>query len=501
VNPIGTRGQVAARAADTARVNDESTTAPGGEHLRLAALHDYRLVDEPADSALEAVVRVAALLAGVPTATANILDQHRQCQLTTTGFTGGDSPRAESMCAVRLLDGETVYVPDASRDPVYRHNPWVTGVRGDVRFYASAPLITADGHVLGTLCVFDEVPRELSGEQIAGLEDLAEVVIALFERRRQARLHAELAAAAEARQRFTDTVLDTIDVAVVAADGNGRLTLFNRAARDWHGLDPDPHLDPREHADRYDLFEADGFTALAADRIPLGRALRDGAVHGAEMVIKRPGETARHLVVSGRSLVGDDGGTLGAVVAMTDVTSDRAHRQELHQAHQRLARAAETDSLTGLVNRAGIRRWLADNTAAMHPADDRLVLAFIDLDHFKDINDARGHATGDAVLRGVAGSLSQVGRPGDLHGRLGGDEFTVAAILPATADIDAWRRRIEASATTTVGDVTVRGSVGTVVLSAANRCTVDELIDRADQAMYRSKARRRRRREPLAVVA
>jgi diguanylate cyclase (GGDEF)-like protein len=475
-------------------VNDESTIAPGREQLRLAALHDYRLVDAPAGSELEAVVRVAALLAGVPTATLNILDDRRQSQLTTTGFVGGESPRSESMCAVRFAEGRMVYVPDASRDPLYRDSPWVTGARGDVRFYTSAPLITAGGHALGTLCVFDSAPRELTGEQLDGLRDLAEIVLALFERRCQARLHAELAAAAEARQRFTETVLDTIDVAVVAADHTGHLTLFNRAARDWHGLEADPDLNPGDHADRYDLFEADGVTALAADRIPLACALRDGEVRGAEIVIKQAGQPARHLVTSGRSLIAGDGRVLGAVVAMSDVTSDRVQRQALHQAHQRLALAAETDSLTGLVNRAGIRRWLADNSAAMNPGDDRLVLAFIDLDHFKDINDARGHAAGDAVLRGIAGSLSQVGRPGDLHGRLGGDEFTVAAVLPASADVEAWRRRIEASAVTTVGDVTVHGSVGTVVLSAANSCSVDELIDRADKAMYRAKARRRRYR-------
>ena len=173
-------------------------TAP--EQQRLAALHEYRLLDAPADDELEAVVRVAATVAGVPTATLNLIDENRQCQLTTTGFTGGDSTRRDSMCAIRFETGEFVHVPDAAEDPVYRANPWVTGALARVRFYASAPLVTPQGHALGTLCVFDAEPRELTGDQIARLKDLAAVILALFERRRQARINGELLAEAEARR-------------------------------------------------------------------------------------------------------------------------------------------------------------------------------------------------------------------------------------------------------------------------------------------------------------
>ena len=234
------------------------------EQQRLAALHEYRVLDAPADDELEAVVRVAAMVAGVPTATLNLIDEHRQCQLTTAGFTGGDSARSDSMCALRFRTGQFVHVRDARTDPTYRDNPWVTGVLADVRFYASAPLVTPQGHALGTLCVFDSVPRELTGEQIERLEDLAGVILALFERRRQARVMAELAAEAEARQRFTDTVLDTIDVAVVAADRSGHLTVFNRAARDWHGLDADPSIEPADFAAHYRLLDSPAGDELEA---------------------------------------------------------------------------------------------------------------------------------------------------------------------------------------------------------------------------------------------
>jgi C4-dicarboxylate-specific signal transduction histidine kinase len=320
------------------------------EQERLAALHEYRLLDAPADDELEAVVRVAAVVAGVPYATLNLIDENRQCQLTTSGFEGGDSTRSDSMCAITFEAGEFVWTPDAGVNPVYQANPWVTGLLGKVRLYASAPLVTPQGYALGTLCVFDEKPGTLTAEQIARLKDLAGVILALFERRRQARINGELLREAEARQEFTDVVLETIDVAVVAADPSGHLTLFNRAARDWHGLDADPTIDPRDFSDRYKLFRTDGLP-MTEDEVPLLRALHGGRVVGAEMIIKHPGRNPVHVNSSGRALTAPDGSPLGAVVAMNDVTPDRAQRAALAATNAELQRSnTELEQFAGVVS-------------------------------------------------------------------------------------------------------------------------------------------------------
>ncbi|MDR7276182.1 sensor histidine kinase [Catenuloplanes atrovinosus] len=320
------------------------------ERLRVATLHEYGLLDAPADDELEAVVRVAAQVAGVPTATLNLIDENRQCQLTTTGFAGADSPRDESMCAIRFLEGRPIVVRDARADPDYRDNPWVTGRLAGVRFYASIPLVTPSGHALGTLCVFDAEPGELDERQVARLEDLASVILALFERRRQARIRTRLAAEAElqravaqralreteARQQLLDAVLDSVDVAIVAVDPFGRVSLFNRAAREWHGVDADASIAPDDVAATYALYEPDGVTPLTAERIPALRALREGTVDHAEMVIAPAGRPARTVIATGRRMVAADGLPLGAVVAMTDVTADRAQRADMHRAHAAL---------------------------------------------------------------------------------------------------------------------------------------------------------------------
>lgn len=309
------------------------------EDQRLAALHEYCLLDQPADDELSAVVRVAAMVADVGHATLNLIDENRQCQLTTHGFAGCDSGREDSMCAIHFRSGRTVHLRDARESADYRGNPWVDGRLGNVRSYTSAPLITPEGYALGTLCVFDESPKSLSAEQINRIRDLADVLVALFERRRQAREFQELAQETARRRKFTDTVLDTVDVAIAAADPAGHLTVFNRAAREWHGLPADPSLDPSAHPDRYNLFDADGVSRLTEDEIPLIRALHGDEVTGAEMAIRPPGEHVINVSANARRLLDDDGNLMGAVVAMNNVTSDRMYRRELEQAHAALADA------------------------------------------------------------------------------------------------------------------------------------------------------------------
>ncbi|MEV6302723.1 ATP-binding protein [Actinoplanes sp. NPDC051861] len=422
------------------------------ERLRLAALHEYRLLDSPAGDELEAVVRVAAAVAGVPTATLNLIDENRQCQLTTVGFEGGDSARSDSMCAIRFETGEFTWVPDASLDPVYRDNPWVTGLLADVRFYASAPLITPDGHALGSLCVFHSLPGTLDEDQIARLKDLAEIILALFERRRQARLNREIAAVSEARQQWTDTLLETIDVGVVAADEDGRLTLFNRAARDWHGLNADPTVDPRDFSSHYSLFETDGRTPLATDRIPLLRALHEGSVSDVEIIIKRPGGEQVHVSCSGRALIGPDGRCMGAVVAMTDVTVDRAQQRAIERARRELAAANEDlrRSNADLANFAGavshdlvaplgavggylelIEDVATDETRRWVDAANRAVTRMRDL-----IRSLLGYAqAGSAPVRLVPADLNDIAEQvlADLHAAIENAKAEVAVPAPLPA--------------------------------------------------------------------
>jgi K+-sensing histidine kinase KdpD len=151
------------------------------DERRVAALRQYGVLGRPPRSDLQALVDLAALVCDVPMATINLITDSEQHQVAAVGFDASVCRREDSMCAVTIgLDGPVV-VPDASADDRFRTNPFVTGEIGDVRFYAAHQLRTPDDTVIGTLCVFDTVPRELSDDQRHALQTLAERVVDVLE--------------------------------------------------------------------------------------------------------------------------------------------------------------------------------------------------------------------------------------------------------------------------------------------------------------------------------
>jgi diguanylate cyclase (GGDEF)-like protein len=178
----------------------------------------------------------------------------------------------------------------------------------------------------------------------------------------------------------------------------------------------------------------------------------------------------------------------GQLARETARTAELARMAALEERMSKLRDLAERDPLTGLLNRAGIQGWLATALVELRPDLEQLAVAFIDLDQFKPINDTHGHAIGDEVLRRLASSLSTTGRMGDLYGRLGGDEFLVATMLPPSlAALAAWTGRLRRAAVVEVGPVRATGSVGVVGINDPEVTTI-EVLHRADEAMYRAKA-------------
>jgi diguanylate cyclase (GGDEF)-like protein/PAS domain S-box-containing protein len=425
------------------------------------------------------------------------------------------------------------------------------------------------------------------------------------------------------RQAFTDAVLETIDVGVVACDAAGHLTLFNDASRAWHGLniaDGGAHtLDPTRFPERFDLFDVHG-RHLSPGSVPLVRALRDGSVHGQEIVISPKGLPATRAVCSGRAMVTVEGRVLGAVVAMTDVTEAHARTRELEasehrfrttfvnapaglallapngravqvnpafcdllgqrdqdllempslidfvserdrtavvalcrrafrelgtsvvserqvlrrdgrqvwvlltvtqlpdpregnclllqvedidakkEAEARLTRQAQYDGLTDLPNRATLhdRTTQALTRMRRRPDDGVTVMLFCDLDGFKAINDQHGHAAGDHVLVEIAQRLVAALRPDDTVARLGGDEFVVLCEhLTHFAEAAVIAQRIEKTIASPIswGNNTLRVTTSLGIAQADSTLSADELIRRADAAMYQAKRLGKQRRQ------
>ena len=154
------------------------------ETERLAALERYAIVDTTPEDEFDELVQLASTFCGAPIALISLVDETRQWVKAGVGLVTAEIPRAMSFCAHALGARDLFIVQDARADPRFAENPLVSG-EPHIRFYAGAPLITPDGHPLGTLCILDHHPRVLDDAQRAALGGLARQVVVQLELRRQ----------------------------------------------------------------------------------------------------------------------------------------------------------------------------------------------------------------------------------------------------------------------------------------------------------------------------
>lgn len=343
------------------------------EQARLAALNGYRILDSLPEGVYDDIVDLARALCGTPQAVLTFIDEQRQWFKAAVGLDGEGTDRRIAFCDVAIRTPRSVtVVEDASQHHRFRHYPQVTGP-DHLRFYAGAPMVTPDGHALGTVCVIDTQPRGLSDEQARGLQALARVAVQLLEARRR---------------------------------------------------------------------ELDGQRRLAERELQQRELLR--------------------------------------------------YQQELETRNSELAEEARRDSLTGLLNRGGLRQAARQGAAR---EGDSFAVAVLDLDHFKRINDSLGHAAGDQVIRIAAEEIRLGVRGSDVAARYGGEEFLL--LMPATpldsavAVVERIRASI-AARTDLPAPVTLSAGVAS---GLSGRDAPEALFQRADQALYRAKRRGRNRVE------
>jgi diguanylate cyclase (GGDEF)-like protein len=160
---------------------------PADEDQRLRELERYGILDADSDEHFDRILDLTAAIFQTPIVALSLVETDRQWFLAKRGLAVSETPRDMAFCAHAIVHDEVMVVPDARADERFRSNPLVFA-DPHIRFYAGAPLQTPEGHNLGTLCVIDREPRDLSPEQRELLHRLAQLAMRELELRRLAHL-------------------------------------------------------------------------------------------------------------------------------------------------------------------------------------------------------------------------------------------------------------------------------------------------------------------------
>jgi GAF domain-containing protein len=182
--------------------------APANETTRISILRGYEILDTEPETAFDDLTHLASQICQTPFALISLVDTDRQWFKSKVGVTATETPRDISFCSWAIHESDVFVVPDATQDDRFAQNPFVV-LDPKIRFYAGAPL-TTDGCAIGTLCVTDRVPRQLTDGQLEALRILSRQVQAQIELRHNLKNLKKVLAARDQAEAERDHTIDEL---------------------------------------------------------------------------------------------------------------------------------------------------------------------------------------------------------------------------------------------------------------------------------------------------
>ncbi len=457
--------------------------------LRVAVLDALDLLDTPVEAQFDTIAQLTATMLDCPVALISLVTHDRYWIKAAYGTSRGETRREDTICNRTIAEPGVFVIEDTATDPGIGDIRLADGTR--VAFYAGTAIhgIDDDGvsHAIGTLCVMDRQPRRFPDAHRAMLSGLASLVDALIAARATA-CQAMAIARENAQQAIELRRKDRIfrQAERMAMIGSWRVA-FAGQTLEWsdgqyriHDLEPGGSIEARRAFGFYSQ------TDQVIMREKLADTLATGTPYELETEIVTAKGRHRRLRATAEIEYRD-----GRAVAITGVSRDVTDEYAMQQA---LRRAADTDELTGIGNRAAFNRALESAIQAARANATPVALILIDMDGFKAVNDTFGHLAGDTVLRTVGHRLRHPWLRASFAARIGGDEFAVLIDDPALlADLDQLiaRLKTELRVPVTLDGLTIAtaGSVGAVAFTD-DFVTAADFVGATDRALYAAKKQR-----------
>ena len=306
---------------------------PADEQQRLASLLECRILDTAPERVFDDLTTLAARLCDTPIALVSFVDTERQWFKSAVGTDAKETHRDSAFCAHAILGHDALIVANAATDPRTLDNPLVLGPP-HIRFYAGIPLGTKDGHALGTLCVIDVKPREISSEQLNDLQSLALQVTSQLELRRLNR------SLSQSQSQLQAVVQGSTQVSIIATDLDGMITVFNSGAERMLGYTAEEMIDRRTPETIHLKSEVETRSRQLSAEFGYAVTGFETFVHGARLgghgeadwtYVRKDGShlTVRLVVTATRDETGNITGFVGVA---TDISARKESEDELVKA-------------------------------------------------------------------------------------------------------------------------------------------------------------------------